>query len=645
MSKVIFEQFDGGLQRGWTGISTSNRAFKNQKKNGIAAGVVNPFIAEGVLVPGVGSRTSATNESELASGVNPITGVLAVGDGTASSTAGSVYVCHEDDLHIMTPAGTFTTSQWPLTLSTAGNHSGQTLMIDDIVDYQINGVRKQLVFFRDSAAYLTTGGANSSNCWDAAYYSGIYGGDAQTVTMTQANPCVVTLANHRLSAGDTVKFSTTGTLPGGIAAGTIFYVSSTDLTQNTFKISATKGSGTFDASGGSAQSGTHSIHPGLQTDGMSAATNYSTNMIDFKKPILACVSDNGYLYFGNGSLIHKFDGTTAGGSNGTITGSVVTFSSNREIVDMVDGLGKIWVLTRPRTKGDYATSPYPYSGNDFEQQCSVVIWNRISTQVGIEDNLVITGCVDVYGIYIFDGVPYVWSKAPGGKNQLRMYNGKTFDVVADLGTEYQGIPASVGQNAVAQYENGFLWQDFQGRVFWHGSLNPQNGVAKATYLISTNASATSPLAGGLITAGSTDGNLIWTGYVASTTPKFAYFNPTSQSETSVSTTIYTSPIELPKLSTIEGVTIFFNELASDNSGTTTVKIYNSWAKTTGSNYVVTKYIDHDVDIPRGWVYFPLAMENSNLVQLSFAITSGIALSKLPQITRIEVDYSTTTKKK
>jgi hypothetical protein len=642
MAKVIYEQFDGGLQRGWTDISTSNRAFKNQKKNGLAAGIVNPFIAEGVLAPGIGARTAGTNSvSEMGGGIYGATAMLPIGDNCAGSAyTDSIYVTQEDDLWIMNPAGTVVTSQWPQTLSMDGAHSGHTgAAFDGIVDYQVSGTRRQILFWRDTTD------------WDAAFYSGFSTAAATdtewTATMTIATPCVVSVAttNLGLSNGSVIRFSTSGALPTGLTAGTNYYVINinTSASPTTFNVSTSRGGAAVNTSG--SQSGTHKIHPGLQSVAMSSATGYSTSMVDIKKPIIYCASDNGYLYFGNGSLVNKYDGSTAGGTYGKITGAVVSFSANREMVDMTDASGKIWILTRPSfSTNSGAAVPYS-SDSTSEKEISVVVWNRISTQLGIEDNIIITGCSDAYAIYAFDNEIFVWTRSVEGVNQLRAYDGKKFRVVADIGRLTSGVPAGISAKSVSQYRNGFVWQDQAGAVYWYGSLNPQNQVQPAVYII---AAAPSNIAGqsygaATVTAGTQSTSRIYTSYGATSSGTGVYyFDPTSESETSASTTVYTSPIELPKLSTINGVTIYFNENASDNTGTTTVKIYNSYRKTS-SPYCITKTIDHDVDIPRGWVYFPLAMENSNLVQLSFQFTSGIALSKVPQITRIEVDYTQTTK--
>lgn len=77
-----------------------------------------------------------------------------------------------------------------------------------------------------------------------------------TVTISNASPAVITYANT-FAANDEVVFSTTGTLPTGLTAGTVYYVSATSLSGSSFKVSATPGGALINTS--SAGSGTHSV--------------------------------------------------------------------------------------------------------------------------------------------------------------------------------------------------------------------------------------------------------------------------------------------------------------------------------------------------------------------------------------------------
>ena len=63
---------------------------------------------------------------------------------------------------------------------------------------------------------------------------------SSVVTMTIAAPGVVTWTAHGLAAGTEIKFTTTGALPTGIVSGTTYYVSSSSLATDTFRVSTTR---------------------------------------------------------------------------------------------------------------------------------------------------------------------------------------------------------------------------------------------------------------------------------------------------------------------------------------------------------------------------------------------------------------------
>jgi hypothetical protein len=75
-------------------------------------------------------------------------------------------------------------------------------------------------------------------------------------TISNASPAVITVSNS-FAADDPIVFSTTGALPTGLTAGTVYYVSATSLSGASFKVSATAGGALINTS--SAGSGTHSV--------------------------------------------------------------------------------------------------------------------------------------------------------------------------------------------------------------------------------------------------------------------------------------------------------------------------------------------------------------------------------------------------
>jgi Flp pilus assembly protein TadG len=76
-------------------------------------------------------------------------------------------------------------------------------------------------------------------------------------SVTIASPTVITQNNHGLVAGDQVVFTTTGALPTGLTKYRRYYVLSTGLTTNSFRVSTTSGGSAVNTSG--SQSGTQFI--------------------------------------------------------------------------------------------------------------------------------------------------------------------------------------------------------------------------------------------------------------------------------------------------------------------------------------------------------------------------------------------------
>lgn len=78
-----------------------------------------------------------------------------------------------------------------------------------------------------------------------------------TFTVTIATPGVFTYTAHGLTAGDKVTLATTGALPTGLTAGTVYYVIATGLSANDFRLALTDGGAAINTTG--SQSGTHTL--------------------------------------------------------------------------------------------------------------------------------------------------------------------------------------------------------------------------------------------------------------------------------------------------------------------------------------------------------------------------------------------------
>jgi len=110
----------------------------------------------------------------------------------------------------------------------------------------------------DPAGWLTTYGQAISRATYADLFAAICP-VVGTFTITIASPGVATLNTHGLQTGDQVYLTTTGALPTGLSANTLYYVIRTDA--NTFRLATSRANayaGTAINTSGS-QSGTHTL--------------------------------------------------------------------------------------------------------------------------------------------------------------------------------------------------------------------------------------------------------------------------------------------------------------------------------------------------------------------------------------------------
>lgn len=131
-----------------------------------------------------------------------------------------------------------------------------------------------------------------------------------TVTMTIAAPGVVTHATHGLWDGATVRFTTTGALPTGLAANTDYFITKVDA--NSYKLSSTLAdqvAGTFITTSGS-QSGVHTVFNYTSARGSGSGTTE--------------------LQLLNGVYVNRYDITNGpAATKGTYVGSVYFNASSQ----------------------------------------------------------------------------------------------------------------------------------------------------------------------------------------------------------------------------------------------------------------------------------------------------------------------------
>lgn len=145
--------------------------------------------------------------------------------------------------------------------------------------YRTDGTALSSPYTLAANPFSTTSGSSTVTITDGNYNPSV--GDyvnitsapyttAQTFTVTIASPGVLTVPTTALPNGTTVTLSTTGSLPTGLSAGTLYYVVGTSAL--TFRLSLTQGGTAINTSG--TQSGTHTVTPIASVGGITLSGEY-----------------------------------------------------------------------------------------------------------------------------------------------------------------------------------------------------------------------------------------------------------------------------------------------------------------------------------------------------------------------------------
>ena len=166
-----------------------------------------------------------------------------------------------------------------------------------------------------------------------------------TCTVSISNPAVVTLVSHGFSAGDVIKFTTTGALPTGMSIQNRFFVIATGLTANTFQFSDVPGGTAIETTG--TQSGVQKV--GLVT-GRAGETTFAVIAVPTTE--ISRLSAAKFVYQGEEYVISSYQGP---GVTGTAFGRIIL---NRVLVDAINNLSTSYTIKAAvgiRTSGSLGT--------------------------------------------------------------------------------------------------------------------------------------------------------------------------------------------------------------------------------------------------------------------------------------------------
>jgi hypothetical protein len=210
-----------------------------------------------VATAGVATQIEAEAGVNNSSIMTPLRVAQSVGVRARTTPQGRLTLMSDAPIMVTAMNGAGTIYYTPYTGTTIPIWDGSTFQIKDFWD-QIPADRTDITH---NPAVIGVSKINDWFVWT----------ESKAVTLTIGTPCIVTFANHGLAVGHPFQFTTTGTLPAGVVANSIYYVISAGYTANTFQFSATRGGAAVNSS--ASQEGTHTVETRRLTHGVDWASD------------------------------------------------------------------------------------------------------------------------------------------------------------------------------------------------------------------------------------------------------------------------------------------------------------------------------------------------------------------------------------
>lgn len=238
-----------------------------------------PATGTAVLYNNQLSSITLTSAGTYAAGVIPTISIGAPPAGTTATYTGTVYNTQTGVYFSTTTTGSgYVTAPTPIVNGgTFGSGTGYSILntTGGIAGFVLTEIdtsnigHSVTVTFPAPVTTTATAVANMNSTISGPFVPGIVYLDStmyvmttgqiipstSVVTISNANPAVVSWTGHNQSANTQIMFTTTGTLPSPLAVGTIYYILAAGLTANSFEISLTVGGTPIPTT--TAGSGTH----------------------------------------------------------------------------------------------------------------------------------------------------------------------------------------------------------------------------------------------------------------------------------------------------------------------------------------------------------------------------------------------------
>jgi len=343
------------------------------------------------------------------------------------------------------------------------------------------------------------------------------------------------------------------------------------------------------------------------------------------RDFIMVVADNGFMYVCDTVLasgtsagvarVHKIDGTTDGGSNGTVTEAVLTFPAGYQIKDAVDHRGKLYMAMQSGLNASSNTGAFSLG------LTGVYIWDRITASAQIQDFVPLRGVKDVKQIYVTgSGKVRVIVESNERLLEIREFNGAAFTVIARAGVDAWGQY----RDSLIQMGDLTVWLGRDAIMYAHGRIDPSlpeglYRIGDMTDIYTASSTSRSP---GAILYNDNAAALRQAVFVSLQDSDDVYVKKwyphgtgsiDSNNQVQLQGDIYTPVRHLPAMSDVNYIDIYMAKTTETGTDTqVTVKIYFNQSTTTFASKVI-RTVDgndafHRIEINKSYV---------NAVQLEF----------------------------
>lgn len=348
------------------------------------------------------------------------------------------------------------------------------------------------------------------------------------------------------------------------------------------------------------------------------------------------LADNGFGYIFVGNAVHKIDGSTTGGEDGTITRNVLLFPEYFRLTDALDYRSQFYIAVNQNPVTTITTDRENYTGS-----CGIFVWNRISVELEGTQYIELPGVREIKKIYKSpDGVLKLITISDTGITELRRFGyndsgGVVFPVFKELGLG--AAPQLPDGSTVAG--DKVVWLGSDGKLYAEKlqAVNILSVIKEPGVTTETLAENITP---GVVVYGSgteTASNGFRSnkqGFVISyddsgvTTEKLYPFDLTDGSnnaQTPHRGDVYTAVTYIPITSTVRRLRIYNAPVANSSDDViATIKVYFNQSTTPTMPSGMTKSITKK-DAKRGYVDFNISKQYVHAVQIEieWATTTNI----------------------